>query len=147
MGTEPLFRVAEIAWTDGAQMLRAVRYRVFVEEQGVAEALEWDGLDAQCRHVLARCRNGVPIGTGRLLPDGHIGRMAVLPDWRRSGIGRALLRELLRIARARGDDVAILHAQTHAIEFYRREQFEVTSAEFMEADIPHVEMRLKLFPG
>ena len=144
MSAESLFSVSEIAWTEGMQMLRAVRYRVFVEEQDVPEALEWDGLDDQCRHVLARCRNGVPIGTGRLLPDGHIGRVAVLPDWRRNGIGRALLRALLTIARTRGDDVAILHAQTHAIEFYRREQFEVTSAEFMEAGIPHVEMRRKL---
>lgn len=144
MSAESLFSVSEIAWTEGMQMLRAVRYQVFVEEQGVPEALEWDGLDDQCRHVLARCRNGVPIGTGRLLADGHIGRMAVLPDWRRNGIGRALLRALLTIARTRGDDVAILHAQTHAIEFYRREQFEVTSAEFTEAGIPHVEMRLKL---
>lgn len=144
MSPERFFEVAEIAWTDGAEMLRAVRYRVFVEEQGVPEDLEWDGLDGQCRHVLARSANGTPIGTGRLLPDGHIGRMAVLPDWRRNGIGRAILRELLGIARARGDCAAILHAQTHAIDFYRREQFAVTSPEFMEAGIPHVEMRLPL---
>ena len=144
MSTERLFDVAEIAWEQGAELLRAVRYRVFVLEQGVPEALEWDGLDAQCRHVLTRSTSGAPIGTGRLLPDGHIGRMAVLPEWRRNGIGRAMLVELLRLARARGDDVAILHAQTHAIDFYRREHFAVTSAEFLEAGIPHVEMRLEL---
>ena len=132
MSGERIFHVAEIAWTEGAELLRAVRHRVFVEEQGVPEALEWDGLDPQCRHVLARTAAGVAIGTGRLLPDGHVGRMAVLKDWRRRGVGRALLLELLEIARARGDAVAILHAQTHAIGFYRRAQFTVASPEFME---------------
>ena len=137
------FHVDEVAWRDAEQTLRAIRFRVFVEEQGVPEALEWDGLDAQCRHVLARVAEAA-IATGRLLPDGHIGRMAVLPHWRRRGVGRAVLLELVRIARARGDSVAILHAQSHAIEFYRRAGFAVTSAEFMEADIPHVEMRMQL---
>ena len=143
MSPERFFQVAEIAWTEGEDVLRAIRYRVFVEEQGVPEELEWDELDAQCRHVLARS-GGAPIGTGRLLPDGHIGRMAVLADWRRNGIGSSILRALLGIARDRGDRIVILHAQTHAIGFYRRECFEVTSAEFMEAGIPHVEMRLQL---
>ena len=125
-------------------MLRAIRFEVFVEEQQVPEALEWDGLDSQCRHVLACTSEGTPIATGRLLPDGHIGRMAVLRAWRKRGVGRAVLLELLRIARARGDTAAVLHAQTHAVEFYRGAGFEVTSEEFMEAGIPHVQMQMRL---
>ena len=144
MSAAPSFQVAEIAWTQGAERLREIRYQVFVVEQGVPEALEWDGLDPQCRHVLARAANGAPIGAGRLLPDGHIGRMAGRSNWRRKGVGFTLLLELLRIARSRGDAAAILHAQTHAIDFYRRAGFAVSSAEFMEAGIPHVEMRLQL---
>lgn len=143
MSPELDLRVGEIGWTEGEPLLGRIRFEVFVREQDVPESLEWDGLDPQCRHVLA-CVEGKPVATGRLLPDGHIGRMAVLSKWRKRGIGRAVLLELLSIARARGDDVAILHAQTHAIDFYRRAGFAVSSSEFMEAGIPHVEMRMQL---
>ena len=124
--------------------MRAIRLDVFVREQSVPEALEWDGLDPQCEHVMASDLAGHPIATGRLLPDGHIGRMAVLKNWRRRGVGSAVLSELLDIARARGDAFAILHAQSHATNFYRRAGFEIASAEFMEAGIAHVEMRTRL---
>ncbi len=144
MQSERAFRVERVTWTQACSELRAIRLEVFVREQSVPEALEWDGLDPQCEHVMASDLAGQPIATGRLLPDGHIGRMAVLKHWRRRGVGSAVLSELLAIARARGDAVAILHAQSHATEFYRRAGFEITSAEFMEAGIPHVEMRARL---
>jgi predicted GNAT family N-acyltransferase len=68
-------RVAD--WTCDATALREVRYEVFVVEQHVPESLEWDGIDAQCVHALALDAGGNVIGCGRLLPDGHVGRMAV----------------------------------------------------------------------
>src|SRR5690606_29372978 len=112
--------------------------------QGVPESLEWDGSDPDCRHALAETLGGEAIGTGRLLPDGHIGRMAVVRPWRRRGVGALILARLLAIARARGDRCVVLNAQCHATESCRRAGFEVSSAEFMEAGIPHVEMRLRL---
>jgi len=139
--TDRTFLVDEVSWAEAGPVLRAIRFEVFVNEQAVPEALEWDGLDPQCRHVLARDASGVPIGTGRLLPDGHIGRMAVLESWRRTGVGNAILAKLIGLAQARGDRVLILNAQSYVTAFYRRAGFEVTSAEFMEAGIPHVEMR------
>jgi len=142
----PVFHVDEVSWADAAQALGAVRRTVFVVEQQVPEDLEWDGIDERCRHVLARGEDGLAIGTGRLLPDGHIGRMAVLRGYRGKGVGRAILAKLVEIAFARGDRVVVLSAQTHAIDFYRRSGFEVSSAEFMEAGIPHVEMRRELVP-
>jgi len=138
------FRVEQVAWADAQHQLRAVRFEVFVKEQGVPEALEWDGLDSDCQHVLAQDVQGVAIATGRLLPDGHIGRMAVLGNWRRSGVGTAVLAELIRIASARGHALVVLHAQSYVTQFYARMGFVVTSAEFMEAGIPHVEMRMQL---
>jgi len=141
MCAQCFFRVEQISWTDAQDELRAVRFEVFVREQGVPEALEWDGLDRECQHVLARDGNGVAIATGRLLPDGHIGRMAVLRDWRRCGVGTAVLAELIRIARSHGHPVVVLHAQSYVTQFYARMGFVVTSAEFMEAGIPHVEMQ------
>ena len=79
-------------WAHEAEKLRAVRIAVFVVEQNIPEELEWDEHDAASVHALAEDRDGVPIGCGRLLPDGHIGRMAVLSDWRGQGVGAALLR-------------------------------------------------------
>ena len=138
------FRVEQVSWPDAMHELRTIRFEVFVKEQSVPEALEWDGLDGECRHVLARDEQGAPIGTGRLLPDGHIGRMAVLKEWRRGGVGTALLAELIRIAGSHGHSSVVLHAQSYVTQFYARMGFVVTSAEFMEAGIPHVEMQFAM---
>jgi predicted GNAT family N-acyltransferase len=137
-------RIREVVWQDALPQLRAIRHRVFVCEQSVPVELEWDGLDAGCRHVLAETVNAVAVGTGRLLPDGRIGRMAVLAAFRRKGVGSALLRQLVAMARARGDTTATLHAQTYVVAFYRRAGFVVSGPAFMEAGIEHVPMQLDL---
>lgn len=136
--------VERVDWAAAESALADVRRRVFVQEQGVPESLEWDGVDPQCGHVAARTRDGTVIGTGRLLPDGHIGRMAVLAPWRRSGVGSAMLAELVEMAGDRGHREVILNAQCYVTAFYRRAGFRVTSGEFLEAGIPHVEMRKSL---
>jgi predicted GNAT family N-acyltransferase len=135
------YSVASVSWRDAQAVLCAIRYAVFVDEQHVPRELELDGLDPGCVHVLATDGAGRGIGAGRLLPDGHIGRMAVLPVWRRLGVGSAMLATLMELARLRGDREVILNAQTYVIRFYERAGFAVTSAEFMEAGIAHVEMR------
>jgi len=124
--------------------LRRVREAVFVREQNVPSALEWDGSDADCMHVLAEEEPGAPIGTGRLLPDGHIGRLAVLARWRRSGVGSAILLELLQWAAERGMTEVVLNAQTHALEFYRRHGFLEEGQVFLDAGIDHLRMRRAL---
>jgi predicted GNAT family N-acyltransferase len=138
------YYVERVDWQSAAAPLRQVRRLVFVEEQGVPEELEWDEWDARCVHVLARTSTGEPVGTGRLLPDAHIGRMAVLPRWRRQGVASAMLRELLAVARERGDDVVRLNAQTQAIPFYLRFGFAAQGPEFQDAGIPHRLMVLRL---
>jgi len=125
------------SWRDGEADLRAVRLAVFVVEQHVPEALEWDDLDAPSMHALARSRDGVAIGCGRLLPDGHIGRMAVLAPWRGRGVGGALLQALVALARERGHPRAILNAQVQAMPFYARHGFVATGEQFDEAGIDH----------
>ncbi|MDD5249473.1 MAG: GNAT family N-acetyltransferase [Rhodocyclaceae bacterium] len=121
-----------------------MREAVFVREQKVPIELEWDEFDAGSRHVLARDPSGDPIGTGRLLPDGHVGRMAVLPAWRGKGVGRALLEALLDAARERQMPLLALHAQTAAADFYTRFGFKPEGEPFMEAGIPHIVMTLRL---
>lgn len=121
-----------------------MRERVFIEEQRVPRGLEWDGLDDASEHAVACDPEGNAIGTARLLPEGKLGRMAVLRAWRGRGVGAALLTALLERARERGIARVTLHAQTHAAGFYRRFGFSERGGEFSEAGIPHVEMTLEL---
>lgn len=130
-------------WNGAKKDAQRIRFTVFVEEQGVPAELEMDENDARCVHALAYI-DGRPIGTGRLLPDGHIGRMAVLKEWRGHGAGKALLRALVEAARRRGDKEVLLSAQVHALGFYRAEGFEAEGDEYEEAGIPHQAMRLRI---
>ena len=136
------FVVRAVEWQAASAALAAVRRQVFVIEQCVPEDMEWDGLDASCVHALASAADGSAIGTGRLTPDGRIGRMAVLADWRGCGVGAALLAVLIEAARALGMRALHLHAQTHAVAFYERFGFAVHGPAFDEAGIPHREMHL-----
>lgn len=121
--------------------LRAVRDPVFLVEQQVPAEIESDAADPICRHVLARDDEGRPIGTARLTPDGRIGRMAVLREWRGRGVGAAMLQTLLDVARDRRYDAVELHAQVDAIGFYQRFGFVGEGEEFVEAGIRHWRMR------
>ena len=85
-------------------------------------------------------RDGNPIGTGRLLPDGHIGRMAVLREWRGRGVGTALLRALMEEGRKQGFERLILAAQVQAMPFYEKEGFVAEGDVFDDAGIPHRNM-------
>jgi predicted GNAT family N-acyltransferase len=138
------FSVRRADWDRDRDRLRQIRTAVFVDEQRVPPELEWDGLDQSCLHVLAEGSRGTPIGTGRLLLDGHIGRMAVLPAWRRAGVGGAMLSELLRYALAQGLTEVVLDAQTHAIGFYARHGFVAEGEAFLDAGIEHRRMRRTL---
>ncbi|WP_127477206.1 GNAT family N-acetyltransferase [Sulfurivermis fontis] len=142
--SKPAYSIRDADWIADRLALSHVRRVVFMQEQGVPAALEWDEWDTQSRHFLAEDAQGHPIATARLLPDGHIGRMAVLQFWRRRGVGTALMRHVLAAARAAGFTSVELAAQTHALTFYRRFGFEPTGAEFMDAGIPHRNMRLLL---
>lgn len=127
-------------WAHMAIRARPLRHQVFILEQGVPKEMEWDEFDPDSRHALALDADGNAIGTGRLLPDGHIGRMAVLPEWRGRGVGAALLRHLMESARGRGLRRLVLNAQIHAARFYARYGFAQEGAEFIEAGIPHIKM-------
>ncbi len=140
------FTLTIVSWEHDAPRLRAVRHAVFVVEQNIPEELEWDDVDAVCVHALALDRDGVPIACGRLLPDGHIGRMAVLSGWRGQGVGAAVLSLLIEVARDRGDAAVRLHAQTHAVPFYAKFGFVPEGDEYLEAGIPHRTMVRMLDP-
>lgn len=129
------------SWEELKSYTTPIRFRVFVEEQKVPAEIEIDEWDPPSLHALARRDDGEPLGTGRLLPDGHIGRMAVLPQARGLGVGSLLLQALMDRARERGDREVMLSAQTHAIPFYARFGFACEGDEYDDAGIPHIMMR------
>jgi predicted GNAT family N-acyltransferase len=134
------------SWQAASQRLAFVRRAVFINEQHVPEALEWDDADAHAVHALAESATGIPVGTARLLPDHQIGRMAVLGPWRGAGVGSALLRALIGVAVLRGAVSVQLNAQVRAIPFYERFGFEAHGAVFDDAGIPHRAMTLRAGP-
>lgn len=141
---EPAIEVRLGAWIDLRDGAAPIRYAVFVDEQKVPAEIELDDWDALSLHALALDAQGRVLGTGRLLPDGHIGRMAVLQSARGQGVGTALLRALLQAARARGDREVVLSAQTHAMPFYEKAGFIAEGDEYDDAGIPHRQMRLSM---
>jgi predicted GNAT family N-acyltransferase len=141
---QPSFRIRLAEWTRDESRLKAIRHQVFVVEQQVPEDLEWDGIDAGCRHALAEDPNGNAIGCGRLLPDGHIGRMAVDVNWRGQGVGTALLERLIELARELGYPRLMLNAQVQAMAFYARHGFTPCGPAFEEAGIAHRSMARSL---
>ena len=131
-------------WASAKPRAAPIRLRVFVEEQRVPAEIELDEWDAQSEHAIAFDSDGRAVGTGRLLPDGHIGRMAVLAHCRGRGVGRLVLETLMARAKARGMATAVLNAQMLAVPFYTKSGFTARGPVFMEAGIEHIEMYLAL---
>lgn len=137
-------RVEVGAWSEFQSQASAIRFEVFVHEQQVPPEEELDANDAHCVHALAFNELGEPIGTGRLLPDGHIGRMAVLKSSRGNGVGAAILMRLTEQASTRGFTQVVLSAQTHARAFYAKYGFKEEGEEYLDANIAHILMRKTL---
>lgn len=129
-----------LPWQAARAHAAPIRFAVFVQEQGVPREIELDDMDGRSLHAVA-FMGTTAVATGRLLPDGHIGRMAVLRPWRGRGIGGEILARLIERARERGDREVVLSAQVHATGFYRAHGFVEEGAQYLEAGIPHRDMR------
>lgn len=132
-------RVRIADWQKDNAAIRRIREAVFIAEQLVPPELEWDAEDAGALHFLA-LEGDYPVGTARLLPDGEIGRLSVLKDWRGLNAGDALLKAVIEEAEQRELTEQRLSAQVYATAFYERFGFKVVSEEFLEAGLPHVDM-------
>jgi predicted GNAT family N-acyltransferase len=145
----PLSPVASLRiadWPEAQSLVMPLRLEVFVDEQGVPPDIEQDEYDPVSRHAIAADAGGAVIGTGRLLPDGHVGRMAVAAHARGRGVGAAVLAALLAEAARRGSSRAVLHSQVSAEGFYARYGFQRSGGVFMEAGIAHIIMERPLDP-
>ncbi len=129
------------------QRAYAIRRRVFIEEQRVPEEIEMDADDSHAFHALA-ILDGDPVGCGRMVEQGasevKIGRMAVIRDFRKTGVGANILRFLIDRARQRGFHRDVLHAQLSAEGFYLKEGFIAVGGVFDEAGIAHRRMERDL---
>jgi predicted GNAT family N-acyltransferase len=138
------FLIRSASWQADRARLEFVRRRVFIIEQKIPESEEWDDADENSSHVLAFSEKRDVVGTGRLEPTGKIARLAVLGEYRGQGVGSAMLIRLVEEARQRGFDQVYLHAQMHALNFYKKFGFVSDEEIFSEGGIPHVLARLDL---
>lgn len=136
------FTVSLVGWYDGEVLLKQVREAVFIREQGVPPDLEWDRLDKDCCHALVLSCHDKAVGCGRISSCGHIGRIAVLQEWRKQKVGTAIMAALLNHAHAQGYKQVDINAQIHAVPFYRGFGFVEEGCVFMDAGLPHIRMRL-----
>lgn len=130
-----------VKFAEHADTIRNIRNRVFTQEQGVDTAIDFDGLDGTAIQALA-FYDEAAVGTGRMLPDGHIGRIAVLPEFRNLGTGTHIMQALIN--KARQDSLArvFLGAQMTAAPFYNKLGFKRCGDEYIEANIQHIPMAL-----
>lgn len=136
--------VEEVSWQTASEQLTAIRRKVFVEEQGVPVEEEIDELDPSALHWIAYGPKNVAMATARMLPDGQIGRMAVLKEYRQRGVGSSLMRNMIRYAIREGMEQLFLSAQVHAVPFYEGFGFIAEGDSYMDAGIPHRAMILNL---
>jgi len=131
-------------WQADRAELEFVRRQVFVVEQKIPESEEWDDADKNSSHVLAFSEKRDAVGTGRIEPTGKIARLAVLAEYRGQGVGTAILTRLIEEAQQNGFSQVFLHAQTHALNFYKKFGFVSDEEIFSEGGIPHVLARLDI---
>jgi predicted GNAT family N-acyltransferase len=138
------FQIELKGWAEAQPVAAPIRYAVFLEEKDPPPGIELDELDPQCAHAVASDGSGKAVGTGRLHPDGQIGRLVVLKDWRRRGVGEALLAALVDEARKRRYPEVTVTAGLQAAEFYRGHGFVAEGKVFKEAGLLVQKMRMGL---
>jgi predicted GNAT family N-acyltransferase len=137
-------KIEIVKWLDGLSQLKNIREKVFIQEQKVTPQLEWDGMDEKAIHFLV-FNDKAAIGCARAIvikDHMQLGRMAVLKEYRGQGIGSALIEKAMTTAKLNQLSAIYISAQCHAIDFYKKFGFEVTSDIYLDAEIPHRDMTL-----
>ncbi len=137
-------KIEIVKWIDEYELLTMIREKVFIEEQEVTSQLEWDGMDKDAIHFLAfKDKKGVGCARAFVIQNRmQLGRMAVLREYRGEGIGSALIETAITLAKLNQLSGIYISAQCHAIDFYKKFGFEVTSDIYLDAEIPHRDMKL-----
>lgn len=131
------------SWDALQQDAKLIREQVFIQEQNIPAADEWDAQDAISLHFVVYDQ-AKPIATARLLPNHSIGRVAVLKAYRRQGIGKLLMLEIIQQAKHEQRKFLKLSSQVHAVQFYAGLGFTVEGEQYLDCGIAHIDMYLKL---
>ncbi|MBL4831434.1 MAG: GNAT family N-acetyltransferase [Aliivibrio sp.] len=128
-----------VIFKDEKPQIQSIRNTVFTIEQGVDSTIDFDGQDDDAIHVLVK-ENGRAVGTGRMLADGHIGRVAIIKESRGEGVGAKVVLRLVDEAIKLNFASVYLGAQLQAVDFYLKLGFTPYGEEYIEADIKHISM-------
>lgn len=136
-------RVEITGWDEAQKSAGPLRFAAFFEPDA-RPGVEVDAQDPQSVHAVAYNDGGKAVGTGRLLPDGQIGQLAVAKEWRRLGVGAALIEALVREAMKHGYADVTITAPLQAAEFYRAQGFAAEGKVFKEGNVLQQKMRKAL---
>ena len=138
-----MYQVKHGRWDQLQQDAKLIRTQVFICEQGITEADEWDDQDVISQHFVIYDQDQ-PIATARLLENNSVGRVAVLKAYRGQGLGQMIMLEIISYAQKQRRSVLTLSSQVHAISFYEKLGFTVQGNSYDECGIPHIEMTMSL---
>lgn len=138
-----MYRIKQGHWDQLQQDAKLIRTQVFICEQGITEANEWDDQDVISQHFVIYDQDQ-PIATARLLENNSVGRVAVLKTYRGQGLGQMIMLEIISYAQKQRRSVLTLSSQVHAISFYEKLGFTVQGNSYDECGIPHIEMTMSL---
>lgn len=135
------FSIRTGRWDELQNDAKLIREQVFIQEQQIAVADEWDAEDAISVHFVVYDQDQ-PIATARLLQNNSVGRVAVLKSHRGLGIGKLLMHQIIQQAKHQQREFLKLSSQVHAIQFYAGLGFNVEGEQYLDCGIPHIDMRL-----
>lgn len=135
------FTIRPGSWDELQNDAKLIREQVFIQEQQIAVADEWDAEDAVSVHFVIYDQDQ-PIATARLLQNNSVGRVAVLKSHRGAGIGKLLMQQIIQQAKHQQREFLKLSSQVHAIQFYAGLGFKVEGEQYLDCGIPHIDMRL-----
>lgn len=138
-----MYQVKHGRWDQLRQDAKLIRTQVFICEQGITEADEWDDQDLISQHFVIYDQDQ-PIATARLLENNSVGRVAVLKAYRGQGLGQMIMLEIISYAQKQRRSVLTLSSQVRAISFYKKLGFTVQGNSYDECGIPHIEMTMSL---
>ena len=138
-----MYQVKHGCWDQLQQDAKLIRTQVFICEQGITEADEWDDQDVISQHFLIYDQDQ-PIATARLLQNHSVGRVAVVKAYRGQGLGQMIMLEIISYAQKQGLSVLTLSSQVHVISFYEKLGFTVQGNPYDECGISHIEMTMNL---
>lgn len=138
-----MYHFKQGCWDQLQQDAKLIRTQVFIVEQHIPEAEEWDDYDAISQHFVIYDQDH-PIATARLLQNHSVGRVAVVKAYRGQGIGRMIMLEIIAYAQQQARPHLQLSSQIHAVSFYQQLGFIVQGDEYDECGIPHIEITMSI---